>query len=863
MRRTFLLLWLCVWGSSTLEAQITAVSKAKAASNNGSTRWSVGLTPAAGDTLLVGCDYTAGVQFSSVSDSAGDKFLQLGSGAFAQDFSAQAYLATSVKGGYTTVTCAATSAPQYNEIYVTELKGVDPVHPLDAQVSVSGPRSPATGSLATSHANELVWAYVQSGQASNASGWTALSTLDGNLIADRPQAAAGTVSARFAVTMDWTLILAALNPAGTSNSSGSGSTGPISVVVSPDSASVQVSQSCAFTASLQNDSQNRGVTWTISGSGCSGASCGTLTNVTSTSVTYSAPAAVPAPAMVTLTATAVDDTTKSSSASITVTAAPQPISVSVSPVSSSLQVSQTGNFTAAIQNDSQNKGVTWSLSGTGCSGASCGTLSNVGAASVAYTAPAVVPSPATVTLTATSVDDTSKSASATITVRAAPSSAGAPALVQHVSHSNTQTHFVNSYAIRFAFATGSGNCVLVAVQSSGGSVPTVTDDAGNIYTQVINATDSTNTDLTLFKAPVTNPGAQKLQVAFSNAADYVAAEASEFMNVDPGCALDGASTNAGIGAQLTAGNIRTTTNDDLIYAFGVQDTTTNPIQSWTAGAGFSLLGADVMDSHFTEWQAQSAAGTVNPSATLAPANNWFMAAMVIKAGNSGTAPNGIHGVHNLHLALPAGQAYPLTVQFPCTTTAGPIVVIGNAEPSNDFTGLSDSNGNLWTKRGAVSMNYSGLADIWDTDAAPTTCSPNMTVTIQKTGTDTIGSTLIFIDVSNCGPQPCFDSGPGYVNQGGTQSVGGLVAGQPITPTTPTGACFASMAVDANSIIGVSPPALFLASTANPEPPDFQDDENNGYAVIYNPGTGGFTWTWQENGPVTSWASGTTCYKGTP
>src|SRR6266478_5352084 len=96
-----------------------------------------------------------------------------------------------------------------------------------------------------------------------------------------------------------------------------------------------------------------------------------------------------------------------------------PISVSVAPPTASVAVNATQPFTATVQNDSQNKGVTWALSGTGCSGAACGTLSANSSASgvaITYTAPSSVPNPATVTLTATSVSDGTKSSAATITV---------------------------------------------------------------------------------------------------------------------------------------------------------------------------------------------------------------------------------------------------------------------------------------------------------------------------------------------------------------------------------------------------------------------------------------------------------------
>ncbi len=99
---------------------------------------------------------------------------------------------------------------------------------------------------------------------------------------------------------------------------------------------------------------------------------------------------------------------------------PSPASVTVSPTSASVAASTgTKNFTATVMNDYLSRGVTWALSGAGCSGATCGSLSNMTSSSVTYNAPAAVPNPATVTLTATSVNDTMKSATATITVTAA------------------------------------------------------------------------------------------------------------------------------------------------------------------------------------------------------------------------------------------------------------------------------------------------------------------------------------------------------------------------------------------------------------------------------------------------------------
>src|SRR5208283_5938085 len=69
----------------------------------------------------------------------------------------------------------------------------------------------------------------------------------------------------------------------------------IAVTMTPASPpSIDQGQTLRFTASLTNDTANKGVTWSLSGPGCAGTACGTLSNVTTTSATYIAPAAVSA-----------------------------------------------------------------------------------------------------------------------------------------------------------------------------------------------------------------------------------------------------------------------------------------------------------------------------------------------------------------------------------------------------------------------------------------------------------------------------------------------------------------------------------------------------------------------------------------
>ncbi|MGH9679240.1 MAG: hypothetical protein ACRD4Y_04760, partial [Candidatus Acidiferrales bacterium] len=185
-------------------------------------------------------------------------------------------------------------------------------------------------------------------------------------------------------------------------------TSNISISVSPQAASVELGSSKAFSATVNSaGSANPNITWAVSGTGCAGATCG----IVDTFGNYTAPQILPNPPSVSLTATSVADPSKSGIAAITIT--------------SSFTVSLTGpttagtgtvvNYAAAVTpapNSNPSRAVAWSVSGTGCSGVTCGTISSFGG----YTAPAVAPSPATVQIAATAVADPSKTASVSVTI---------------------------------------------------------------------------------------------------------------------------------------------------------------------------------------------------------------------------------------------------------------------------------------------------------------------------------------------------------------------------------------------------------------------------------------------------------------
>ncbi len=203
------------------------------------------------------------------------------------------------------------------------------------------------------------------------------------------------------------------NSAGSTTSSSatlnvSGAAG-VAVQVNPNSATVSVGSTQQFAATVTGTS-NTAVTWTVSGTGCSRGACGTISG----GGLYTAPTSVlPSPATLSVTVTSVADPTKSASASITLVAAAA-VLLSISPTSATVPTASTDSFTASVTGTT-NTAVAWSLSGAGCSGASCGSLATSLLAAV-YTAPRVAPSPPSVTVAATSMAEPSKTASASVTI---------------------------------------------------------------------------------------------------------------------------------------------------------------------------------------------------------------------------------------------------------------------------------------------------------------------------------------------------------------------------------------------------------------------------------------------------------------
>lgn len=215
------------------------------------------------------------------------------------------------------------------------------------------------------------------------------------------------------ITICVALLLASAGCGGGSNGGGENGSQPpsIAVSISPTTpTAIAGGASEALTATVSNDPESAGVTWSISSGG------GTLSTAAATSVTYIAPLPVTtSDAMV--TATSKTDPAISASVQIPLLA----ISVNpISPVAITLSGGGAQTFSTTVANDTSNSGVIWSI-GTGV-----GSLSSATTTTAIYTAPSTITAATAlvVTLTATSIKDPTKSASAAIILpsTSAPSS---------------------------------------------------------------------------------------------------------------------------------------------------------------------------------------------------------------------------------------------------------------------------------------------------------------------------------------------------------------------------------------------------------------------------------------------------------
>jgi hypothetical protein len=275
-------------------------------------------------------------------------------------------------------------------------------------------------------------------------------------------------------------------------------TSGLSVSVTPTSASVELGAAQSFIAQVSGaGGASSAVSWSLAGQGCAGAACGTI----DTNGNYVAPQVMPASPTITVTATSAANPSKAASAALTITSH---FTLNISGPNS-VNAGATANYVATLTpvgNSNPSMIITWNLSGAGCAGAACGTVSSSGANAV-FQAPTNAPAPNVVTLTATPAADPTKAVSMSVTIDGQISVVVSPANAS-VALGTTQiftaqvTGIANTNVTWDVNGIASGNATLGTVSNNSGSdITTYTAPSvlPSPFTVTIHATSAANANI--------------------------------------------------------------------------------------------------------------------------------------------------------------------------------------------------------------------------------------------------------------------------------------------------------------------------------------------------------------------------------
>lgn len=377
-------------------------------------------------------------------------------------------------------------------------------------------------------------------------------------------------------------------------------TSDIVVLITPPAAGVPLGATQSFTASLTSAGKpSPDVTWSLNATSGGDATMGTIAANGADAVTYTAPGTLPSPPTVSITATSVADPSKSTTASIGIGCAS---ANGISPGSATLSLAQSQNFSATLCG-TEGAAVVWDVNGVAGGSAALGTVTNTGAATTTYTAPADRP------------------ATNSVSIHAAANGVSAAALVTVVSN------------VTISITPGSGN---VVVQRRASFTATVSNSPDQSVVWTVNGIANGNAQAGEICVANSNPCVPPVG-AGTETIDYLAP------NVVPGQnPVLLAATSVADPSQSAAAQIK------IVGASGEPSSVT-----------ISPLNAFLLPSGSTPSQLQFAAnvtGTSNTSVT------WSVASGVAGSGCGGAACGTIdaNGVYTAPTSAPTPNAISVT-----------------------------------------------------------------------------------------------------------------------------------------------------------------------------------------------------------
>jgi uncharacterized protein (TIGR03437 family) len=239
-----------VQAATTTTTQISFVQATANGPSSSAKTFSVPFTSKTntGDLILVGFDFNSPAKFSSITDSLGNTFTQIGSELTSPGGGhTRLYYAKNIKGGADTVTVNLSAISSFLEVFLSEYAGVDQTNPIDGQSGAFGSAGTVSSGNATSTiAGDMIYGWCFADWACTAgTGFNTRSNLGLSLIEDITAGSAGSYAAIASANEGWTMQMVALKPAAKS----SGSTAQVSVAPGKSATSIAASAAAPGTVS--------------------------------------------------------------------------------------------------------------------------------------------------------------------------------------------------------------------------------------------------------------------------------------------------------------------------------------------------------------------------------------------------------------------------------------------------------------------------------------------------------------------------------------------------------------------------------------------------------------------------------------
>jgi hypothetical protein len=369
----------------------------------------------------------------------------------------------------------------------------------------------------------------------------------------------------------------------------------------------------------------------------------------------------------------------------------------------------------------------------------------------------------------------------------------APGLVQYAS-SGMERNNSDTYTIHLPEPAQAGNLLVICLTADAASSWSVPhDDKGGTWTA--GPTRSTNQTVSMFYSQNAKGGARLLTAPCvgGNCSQAGHMQVSEFNNVATAAALDTSGDN-NLSTASQSVSLTTATDGDLVLICS-NDTAASPaITSLAAnGSGIPVI-ADYLGGNWLGYEVQTTHGAISPGFTQSGADNWTSVAAAFKpalAGSPGAAGVRVNSVQHF--------PYPATAHTTKLPSLGNLLVCLFNSGDVHLSGLSDSNGNSWTRiLSDQELTDGGAAgDFWYAANAATSVNLVLTTTYSATSVGT--NHLVCYDIAGAAAAPLDVT----ATSKGDQVTTGNNAVDSITPTTSDGIAIAHFPISFHTMTGMA------------------------------------------------------------